>query len=47
MAWFAHQTSSSWRWSSIPVVNGLSDYSHPCQAIADVDHSGAFEGRSA
>ena len=23
------------RWSSIPVVNGLSDYSHPCQAMAD------------
>ena len=23
------------RWSSIPVVNGLSDHSHPCQAMAD------------
>lgn len=23
-------------WSSIPVINGLSDYSHPCQALADV-----------
>ena len=23
------------KWSSIPVVNGLSDYSHPCQAMAD------------
>ncbi|MGD0611708.1 MAG: ornithine carbamoyltransferase [Anaerolineales bacterium] len=23
------------RWSSIPVINGLSDYSHPCQAMAD------------
>jgi len=23
------------RWSSVPVVNGLSDYSHPCQAMAD------------
>ena len=22
-------------WSSIPVVNGLSDHSHPCQAMAD------------
>jgi ornithine carbamoyltransferase len=23
------------KWSSIPVINGLSDYSHPCQALAD------------
>jgi ornithine carbamoyltransferase len=23
------------KWSSIPVVNGLSDYSHPCQGMAD------------
>lgn len=23
------------KWSSIPVVNGLSDFSHPCQAMAD------------
>jgi len=22
-------------WSSVPVINGLSDYSHPCQAMAD------------
>ncbi len=24
------------RWSTIPVINGLSDYNHPCQGMADV-----------
>jgi ornithine carbamoyltransferase len=23
-------------WSSVPVINGLSDFSHPCQALADM-----------
>lgn len=24
------------KWSPVPVINGLSDYNHPCQALADV-----------
>jgi ornithine carbamoyltransferase len=24
------------KWSSVPVINGLSDYNHPCQGMADV-----------
>lgn len=23
-------------WASVPIINGLSDYNHPCQAMADV-----------
>jgi ornithine carbamoyltransferase len=38
------------RWSSVPVINGLSDFSHPCQAMADVmtieEHFGSLEGRT-
>ncbi len=33
---FAHQTVTDFAAaSSIPVINGLTDYSHPCQAMAD------------
>ncbi len=36
------------RWSSVPVINGLSDYNHPCQALADMltiyEHFGRLEG---
>jgi ornithine carbamoyltransferase len=36
------------RWSDIPVINGLSDYDHPCQAMADaltiIEKFGALKG---
>ena len=36
------------RWASVPVINGLTDYSHPCQALADLmtlrEHFGELEG---
>jgi ornithine carbamoyltransferase len=36
------------RWASVPVVNGLSDSSHPCQAMADaltiIEKFGALKG---
>ena len=35
-------------YSSSPVVNGLTDYNHPCQIMADaltiMEHKGRFEG---
>ncbi len=34
---FAHQTITDLAsYSRVPVINGLSDWSHPCQALADV-----------
>ncbi|MFA5090943.1 MAG: ornithine carbamoyltransferase [Candidatus Omnitrophota bacterium] len=34
---FAHKNVSEMaRYSSVPVINGLSDFSHPCQALADI-----------
>ena len=36
------------KWASVPVINGLSDYNHPCQAMADVltiqEEFGSLEG---
>ncbi len=36
------------RWADVPVINGLSDYNHPCQALADgltmYEHFGRIEG---
>ncbi|HTP14001.1 MAG TPA: ornithine carbamoyltransferase [Bacteroidota bacterium] len=34
---FAHQIVVDMaRFASVPVINGLTDYSHPCQALADI-----------
>src|SRR3954452_2722652 len=38
------------KWSTVPVINGLTDYSHPCQAMADLmtveEHFGNLAGRT-
>jgi len=46
---FAHETIVELaRYASVPVVNALSDWSHPCQAMADMltiqEHGGRLEG---
>lgn len=37
------------KWASVPVINGLSDYAHPCQGMADfltiLEYKGDFKGR--
>ncbi len=37
------------QYATVPVINGLSDYSHPCQGMADfltiLEHKGGFAGR--
>jgi ornithine carbamoyltransferase len=37
------------KWSSVPVINALSDYSHPCQVMADIltvqEHCGSLKGK--
>ncbi len=36
------------RWSTVPVINGLTDWQHPCQVLADIatvrQHRGTHEG---
>ncbi|MED6150202.1 hypothetical protein PIB30_070127 [Stylosanthes scabra] len=46
---FAHQDILDLaKYSSVPVVNGLTDYNHPCQIMADaltiIEHIGRLEG---
>jgi ornithine carbamoyltransferase len=46
---FAHQhVVELARWSRVPVINGLSDAHHPCQAMADIltirEHFGRVDG---
>ncbi|MED6146840.1 hypothetical protein PIB30_038398 [Stylosanthes scabra] len=46
---FAHQDILDLaKYSSVPVVNGLTDYNHPCQIMADaltiIEHVGRLEG---
>ena len=37
------------KYGSIPIINGLTDYAHPCQVLADLqtirEYKGGFEGR--
>ena len=46
---FAHSDITTLaKFASVPVINGLSDYSHPCQAVADyltvLEHKGRLKG---
>jgi ornithine carbamoyltransferase len=38
------------RWSNVPVINALSDFTHPCQAMADLmtieEHFGKLTGKT-
>jgi ornithine carbamoyltransferase len=46
---FAHQHILDLaRWANVPVINGLTEYNHPCQAMADaltiLEHKGPLKG---
>jgi ornithine carbamoyltransferase len=47
---FAHRNIEEMaRYATVPVINGLSDYTHPCQALADIltlwEHKGEVAGK--
>ncbi len=47
---FEHEEAETLaRYSSVPVINGLTDFSHPCQAMADLqtirEYKGSFENK--
>ncbi len=47
---FAHETLLELaKYSDVPVINGLTDYSHPCQIMADIltfeEHRGDIKGK--
>lgn len=46
---FSHKTVTDFAaYADVPVINGLTDYNHPCQALADVmtikEHKGCLDG---
>ncbi|MCE3233340.1 MAG: argF [Rickettsiaceae bacterium] len=48
---FSHQTLLDLaKYSTAPVINGLTDYSHPCQIMADImtyqEHRGSIKGKT-
>jgi ornithine carbamoyltransferase len=48
---FQHETVTGLaKWSTVPVINGLTDFNHPCQAMADImtlrEHFGELRGRT-
>ena len=47
---YAHRTIEEFAaYATVPVINGLSDWTHPCQALGDAltlwEHKGAIEGQ--